>query len=434
MSKIEPDQNGGLSHKHHHQHRQNHRHRHEHQHKRHGHGALKGQQQQELQLPPPLPKTVKSDAPTDGDDAEEGEIELQPETLPVPHRLRDCYSIVLRDIALKGLNKWQIPKLKLQLFRDEETALTNAREASAVESSDQSGSAAFEESTSEWREVARAGSVAAAALLPVRAVPKKPIPVTDGPIASLWSQEPTESNEAMHHWCLTSQSDPSHRHMRASTLEDPTDALPALVFKDWSRFTASSTLNVSVVESPTAINTPPTKSTPASSTASGKGAKGATAVKANERKAQRDKLLFSVLLPNSSPSGSPTKETSIEMSGAGADSTSVAAQNAGAPATDAPARTLCLGCANVGKILSSSPPGTPIRFALSLRVPERVKGGRVGRLRRATYDMVLEVSSSSSRRSSSSSGSSSSSSSSTQRALPLGAGSIAINHLQKTYA
>ena len=196
MSKIEPDQNGGLSHKHHHQHRQNHRHRHEHQHKRHGHGALKGQQQQELQLPPPLPKTVKSDAPTDGDDAEEGEIELQPETLPVPHRLRDCYSIVLRDIALKGLNKWQIPKLKLQLFRDEETALTNAREASAVESSDQSGSAAFEESTSEWREVARAGSVAAAALLPVRAVPKKPIPVTDGPIASLWSQEPTESNEA----------------------------------------------------------------------------------------------------------------------------------------------------------------------------------------------------------------------------------------------
>ena len=362
------------------------RHKKKHGHHHHHHHTLHGAK--------PVDANTQAAEWTGGEGPSEPQVPTPPSTHAAPHRLRGVYSIVFRDVALKGLNKWQRPKLNLNLYRDEESALsdlkkvTTANDSLSVTStappyvaSDASDSGAGVE----WSHVASSGSVSAAAMAPIQSRAKQEEAAdNEASFAKLLSKTPTESNETLHRWCLTSHTDPSSRHMRASTLEDPTDMLPALTFRDWSQFTAATTLGVSVVEVPSNITSSlPKAGSGASNTSSSPTSPQSRAA---EQKAQQHHRIFSVLLPNSSPSASPTKEN---FAGPGSP---LSPSKDCTPATvDIQPRTICLGIANIGEELSLMQPGTTVQIPLTLRVPDRVKGGRVARLRRATYDMVMNV-------------------------------------------
>ena len=184
-------------------------------------------------------------------------------------------------------------------------------------------------------------------------------PPMQGVFASTTSDSPTESNEEFHKWCLVSESGIEHRVMRASSYDDPSDSLPALEFKEFSQISKSTVLNVCVLDA--------SHSAPSSP---------GTTVLSPQRH------IFTELLPISSSQylsqqkrGSPSKLD-------GGETSSIPFRS--------PTRKIALGNAKLEALLEKSP-NSLISMSLVLRVPERTKGGGTTRLRRATYEMRIDL-------------------------------------------
>ena len=124
--------------------------------------------------------------------------EAKPNHFAAPTALKHSYSIVFRSIELKGLQRWQQPVLQF--------SLSNSSDNDEGE------------------------------------------PPMQGVFASTTSDGPTESNDEVHKWCLVSESAIEHRVMRASSLDDPSDSLPTLEFKEFSQISKSTVLNVCVLD------------------------------------------------------------------------------------------------------------------------------------------------------------------------------------------